>query len=98
MYVLFEQIERLEKVQDHLCTLNSLCSVLGLDFKQIVSNIQPSLGDTEGPKSVTNDTIQQLAAATQNLREVKLQRMQKVKCRNECDFFFNKDFCAASSH
>ncbi|XP_054812123.1 65-kDa microtubule-associated protein 3-like [Prosopis cineraria] len=74
-----EKIERLKKVQDHLCTLESLCLVLGLDFKQIVSNIHPSLGDTEGPKSVTNDTIQQLADAIQNLRQVKLQRMQKLQ-------------------
>ncbi|KAI9076707.1 hypothetical protein K1719_041347 [Acacia pycnantha] len=42
-------------------------------------NASGSLGDTEGPKSVTNDTIQQLAAAIQNLREVKLQRMQKLQ-------------------
>ncbi|XP_028796529.1 65-kDa microtubule-associated protein 3-like [Neltuma alba] len=74
-----EKIERLKKVQDHLCTLKSLCSVLGMDFKQIVSNIHPSLGENEGPKSVTNDTIQQLAAAIHNLREVKLQRMQKLQ-------------------
>lgn len=88
--MLFEQIERLKKVQDHLYTLKSLCSVLGLDFKQIVSDIHPSLGDTEGPKSVTNDTIQQLAAAIQNLREVKLQRMQKVQCVNNAIFSLMK--------
>lgn len=53
--------------------------MLGLNFAQIVSEIHPSLGNTEGPKSVTNETIQQLVAAIQNLREVKLQRMQRVR-------------------
>lgn len=73
-----EKIGRLKTVQEHLCTLNSLCLVLGFDFKQTVLGIHPSLGD-EGPKSVSNDTIQQLAAVIQQLREIKLQRMQKLQ-------------------
>lgn len=72
------QSDRLKKVQDHLYSLSSLCSVLGLDFKPTVSEIHPSLGNSEGPKSVNNDTIGQLALAIQELRDVKLQRMQKV--------------------
>lgn len=72
------QSSRLKTVQEHLCTLESLCLVLGFDFKQTVLGIHPSLGDLEGPKSVSNDTIQQLAVAIQQLREIKLQRMQKV--------------------
>ncbi|KAK7278364.1 hypothetical protein RJT34_23392 [Clitoria ternatea] len=74
-----EKSSRLKKVQEYLYTLNSLCLVLGFDFKQTVSAIHPSLGDSEGSKSVSNDTIQQLAAALQELREVKLQRMQKLQ-------------------
>lgn len=73
------QSERLKKVQDHLYTLNSLCSVLGLDFKQTVSGVHPSLGNSEGPRSVNNDTINQLPIAIQDLQKVKLQRMQRVK-------------------
>ncbi|KAI4347450.1 hypothetical protein L6164_008263 [Bauhinia variegata] len=74
-----EKSDRLKQVQDHLCSLSSLCSVLGLDFKQTVSEVHPSLGDSEGPRSINNDTIQQLAVAIQKLREVKLQRMQKLQ-------------------
>ncbi|WJX12591.1 hypothetical protein P8452_03076 [Trifolium repens] len=74
-----EKSDRLKKVQEHLYTLNSLCLVLGFDFKQTVLGIHPSLGDREGPTSVSNDTIQQLAVATQQLREIKLQRMQKLQ-------------------
>ncbi|KAG4919625.1 hypothetical protein JHK82_057051 [Glycine max] len=74
-----EKSSRLKQVQEHLCTLNSLCLVLGFDFKQTINGIHPSLVDSKGSKSVSNDTIQQLAVAIQELREVKLQRMQKVE-------------------
>lgn len=78
VFLFLTQSDRLQKVQDNLCTLRSLCSVLGLDFKQTVSEVHPSLGNSEGSKSVNNGTISQLALATQKLRGVKLQRMQKV--------------------
>ncbi|OIV90712.1 hypothetical protein TanjilG_15098 [Lupinus angustifolius] len=74
-----EKSVRLKKIQEHLNTLNSLCSVLGLDFYQTVNGIHPSLGDPEGSKNVSNDTLQQLDVAIQQLREVKLQRMQKLQ-------------------
>ncbi|KAK7391785.1 hypothetical protein VNO78_20206 [Psophocarpus tetragonolobus] len=74
-----EKSSRLKQVQEHLYMLNSLCLVLGLDFKQTINGIHPSLVDSEGSKSVSNDTIQKLAVAIQGLREVKLQRMQKLQ-------------------
>ncbi|XP_017438957.1 LOW QUALITY PROTEIN: 65-kDa microtubule-associated protein 3 [Vigna angularis] len=74
-----EKSERLKKVQDQICTLNSLCSVLGLDFKQTVTGVHPSLGISEGPRSVNSETINQLAIAIQELRKVKLQRMQRLQ-------------------
>ncbi|KAJ7975576.1 65-kDa microtubule-associated-like protein [Quillaja saponaria] len=74
-----EKSDRLKRVQDHLYALNSLCSVLGMDFKQIVSEVHPSFGDSEGSKSISNDTIEQLRTAITKLREVKIQRMQKLQ-------------------
>ncbi|KAI5444781.1 hypothetical protein KIW84_013164 [Lathyrus oleraceus] len=74
-----EKSDRLLKVQDNLYTLRSFCSVLGLDFKQTVSKVHPSLGNSEGSKSVNNDTISRLDLATQELRGVKLHRMQKLQ-------------------
>lgn len=68
----------MKQVQDHLNTLNSLCSVLGMDFKLTVNEVHPSFGDSEGSMSISNDTIEQLTIAIQKLREVKIQRMQKV--------------------
>ncbi|CAL0316684.1 unnamed protein product [Lupinus luteus] len=74
-----EKNARLKKVEEHLYTLDSLCSVLGLDFYQTVNGIHPSLGDPEGSKSVSNDTLKQLDVSMHQLREVKLQRMQKLQ-------------------
>ncbi|KAJ7970063.1 65-kDa microtubule-associated-like protein [Quillaja saponaria] len=74
-----EKSDRLKKVQDHLYALNSLCSVLGVDFKPIVSKVHPSLVDSEGSKSLSTDTIEQLGIAITNLREAKIQRMQKLQ-------------------
>ncbi|XP_016204138.1 65-kDa microtubule-associated protein 3-like isoform X1 [Arachis ipaensis] len=74
-----EKSDRLKTVQDHLRTLNSLCSVLGLDFKETIDRVHPSLGNSEGYKSIDNDTIKQMTVAIQDLREIKLQRMEKLQ-------------------
>ncbi|KAL0304173.1 UNVERIFIED_CONTAM: microtubule-associated protein 3 [Sesamum radiatum] len=74
-----EKSERLKQVLEHLNYVYSCCSVLGLDFKQTVSGIHPSLGESEGSKSISNDTIEQLGIAIQKLREVKVQRMQQLQ-------------------
>lgn len=52
--------------------------MLGIDYKQTVNEVHSSLGESEGTKSITSDTIERLATAIQRLREVKLQRMQRV--------------------
>ncbi|KAG2715693.1 hypothetical protein I3843_03G092200 [Carya illinoinensis] len=74
-----EKSDRLRQVQEHVSTVNSLCSVLGVDSKNILTEVHPSLGDSVGSKNISNNTIDQLAAATRKLREVKLQRMQRLQ-------------------
>ncbi|PKU79993.1 65-kDa microtubule-associated protein 3-like [Dendrobium catenatum] len=74
-----EKTDRLKQVLEHLRTLNTLCLVLGIDFKQTVMEVHPSLEDTEGSKIVSNEVIDRLASVIQSLREVKLQRMQKLQ-------------------
>ncbi|KAI6672217.1 hypothetical protein NL676_000123 [Syzygium grande] len=74
-----EKSNRLKQIQDHMSTLNSLCVVLGLDFKHAVSEVHFSLGNAEGSKDISNRTIEQLASLIQNLREVKVQRMQRLQ-------------------
>ncbi|KAK2971749.1 hypothetical protein RJ640_022888, partial [Escallonia rubra] len=74
-----EKSDRLNQVLDHLGTLNSLCMVLGMDFKQTVSEVHPSLSESEEARSISSDTIERLAHAIQSLREVKVQRMQRLQ-------------------
>lgn len=67
-------------IQEHLQTLNMLCSVLGIDFKHTVNDFHPNLVGIpeEGPFDITSESIEALATAITNLRGVKLQRMQRV--------------------
>lgn len=64
---------------EHLSVLSSLCSVLGVDFKETVQTLHPSLAGSEDTHSISTETIQQLEAAIKRLRELKLQRMQRVQ-------------------
>ncbi|EEF49147.1 65-kDa microtubule-associated protein 3 isoform X2 [Ricinus communis] len=74
-----EKSDRLKQVQEHLDTLNSLCSVLGMDFKNILTEVHPSFGDTEGSRNISTVLIQNLSTAIIKLREIKRQRMQKLQ-------------------
>ncbi|GMI71551.1 PLEIADE, MICROTUBULE-ASSOCIATED PROTEIN 65-3 [Hibiscus trionum] len=74
-----EKSNRLKQVQDHLNVLSSLCSVMAMDFKLTVAEVHPSLGDSEGSRSISNNTIEQLGVTINKLREVKLQRMERLQ-------------------
>ncbi|KAH8488482.1 hypothetical protein H0E87_024231 [Populus deltoides] len=70
---------RLKQIVDRVDGLKSICGVLGMDFKQTIHDIHPSLDDSQGLKDLTDDTIKKLSAEIQRLREVKIQRMQKLR-------------------
>lgn len=72
------QRNRLKQVQDHLNTLNSLCLVLGMDFRHIAGEIHSTLKETDGTRDISDHTLEKLAATIQSLREIKIQRMQRV--------------------
>ncbi|XP_058104137.1 65-kDa microtubule-associated protein 3-like [Magnolia sinica] len=74
-----EKIDRLQQVLNHLNTLSSLCLVLGMDFKHTAGEVHHSLDDFEGSKNINDETIERLAVAIQRLREIKIQRMQKLQ-------------------
>jgi len=67
-----------KQIQDNIRTLESLCSVLGLNFRETVTKIHPSLVDTEGSRSISNETLDKLASSVQQWHETKIQRMQEV--------------------
>ncbi|CAA7021016.1 unnamed protein product [Microthlaspi erraticum] len=74
-----EKSDRVETIRKHMCSLYSHCSVLGMDFNDVVGQVDPTLSDPEGPRSLSDHTIEKLGAAVQKLREVKIQRMQKLQ-------------------
>ncbi|XP_021912027.1 65-kDa microtubule-associated protein 4 isoform X2 [Carica papaya] len=74
-----EKSSRLEQVLDHLNTLNPFCVVLGMDFKDTICKIHPSLDENEEMKDVSNKTIDSLAAKIQSLRKVKAHRIQRLQ-------------------
>ncbi|KAL0643054.1 hypothetical protein Bca4012_041344 [Brassica carinata] len=64
---------RMKQIQDHLRTLESLCSVLGLNFRETVTKIHPSLVESEGSRSISNTTLDKLASSVNQWHETKLQ-------------------------
>lgn len=74
-----EKSDRLKQVLEHLSTINSLCLVLGMDFKHTVNEIHPTLDDSSGAKNISSDTIKRLSSLIHRLKELKRQRMQKLQ-------------------
>ncbi|XP_068667879.1 65-kDa microtubule-associated protein 1-like isoform X1 [Aristolochia californica] len=76
-----EKSDRLHKVLDFVSTVHDLCAVLGMDFYSTVTEVHPSLNDSVGvqSKSISNDTLSQLAKTVATLKEDKKQRLQKLQ-------------------
>lgn len=59
--------------------MHQLCSVMGMDFFQIVTEVHPSLDDSqEIPKSISNETLDCLARTIHSLQVEKENRVLKV--------------------
>ncbi|KAL0677780.1 hypothetical protein Bca4012_005761 [Brassica carinata] len=74
-----EKRTRMKHIQDHLGTLESLCSVLGLKYGETVTKIHPSLVESEGSRSISNETLDKLASSVNQWHETKIQRMQELQ-------------------
>ncbi|XP_071691468.1 65-kDa microtubule-associated protein 9-like [Rutidosis leptorrhynchoides] len=74
-----EKSDRIKQVLDHLNTLQSLCVVLGIDLKTTINEINPSLNNSGSKTSISADTFNRLSNAVSRLREIKIQRLQKVQ-------------------
>ncbi|KAH9610574.1 hypothetical protein KSS87_003334 [Heliosperma pusillum] len=74
-----EKSDRLKQVMDYLSVLNSLCSVLGLDYKETVRDHHPSLAYGGETLSISTETLKLMEIAITRLRELKLQRMQRLQ-------------------
>lgn len=75
-----EKSERVHKVLEYVNLIHQYCSVMGMDFFQLVAEVHPSLDEAKGlPKSISNDTLDLLVKTIQSLEAEKRQRVSKVK-------------------
>ncbi|KAK9672750.1 hypothetical protein RND81_12G121600 [Saponaria officinalis] len=74
-----EKRDRLRQIIELLSVMSSLCSVLGLDFKETIGEVHPTLAGSEETHSINTETLQQLESAIVKLRELKLERMQRLQ-------------------
>lgn len=74
------QNSRLEKVLEHVGTVQDLCNVLGMDFFRTITEVHSSLDDSIGKehKNISNDTLSKLDRAIATLNEDKRLRLKKV--------------------
>lgn len=81
----FNQSDRLQNVLEYTNEVHSLCNVLGLEFKKIVSEVHPSLRETSSEEStnISTKTLDGLLQAILKLKEERKSRTYKV-----CIFFF----------
>ncbi|XP_020584306.1 65-kDa microtubule-associated protein 1-like [Phalaenopsis equestris] len=76
-----EKSDRLHKVLDFVSSVHDLCAVLGMDFFSTITEVHPTLEDSIGvqSKSISNDTLSNLAKTVAALEEDKKQRLQKLQ-------------------
>lgn len=76
-----EKSERLHKVLEFVSTVHDLCAVLGMDFFTTVTEVHPSLNDSESvqSKSISNETLARLAKTVLALKEDKKLRLHKLQ-------------------
>lgn len=69
----------------YVTSVHELCVVLGMDFYQIVTDVHPSLDDSNGgqSKSISNDTLDRFAKTIRSLQDEKKKRIKKVRFLNE---------------
>ncbi|KAH8494121.1 hypothetical protein H0E87_020759 [Populus deltoides] len=74
-----EKSDRLHKVLEFVSSVHDLCAVLGMDFFSTVTDVHPSLNDSTGMQSISNDTLARLAKTVLALKEEKKQRLHKLQ-------------------
>ncbi|KAL2552992.1 65-kDa microtubule-associated protein 3 [Forsythia ovata] len=74
-----EKSDRQKLVLSQLNSLKSLCIVVGMDYRLNIHEIHPTLDDSCGTKSISADTIERLSATINRLKDVKIQRLQRLQ-------------------
>ncbi|XP_047264499.1 65-kDa microtubule-associated protein 9-like [Capsicum annuum] len=73
------QSDRLKLLVEHLTAINSLCVVLGVDYKQTIAEIDPNMDDSRVLKNISKDMIFKLSAMIKRLEELKKQRLLRLQ-------------------
>ncbi|CAM0944498.1 unnamed protein product [Alopecurus aequalis] len=73
--------ERLRKVLEHVSTVHDLCTVLGIEYFSIITEVHNSLDDSVSKerKSISNDTLSKLDRTIATLNEDKRLRLNKLQ-------------------
>ncbi|CAM8994248.1 unnamed protein product [Rhodiola kirilowii] len=74
-----EKTNRLKLVTGYLHTLNLLCTVLGIDYEEKISEMHIGTHDSDGVKGIHSDTIDKLSASIQSLHALRTQRMRRLQ-------------------
>lgn len=74
-----EKSDCLKLLVDHLTTINSLCLVLGVDYKQTIAEIDPTMDDSRVLKNISKDMIFKLSTTIHRLEELKKQRLLRLQ-------------------
>uniref|UniRef100_A0A7N0TD56 Uncharacterized protein n=1 Tax=Kalanchoe fedtschenkoi TaxID=63787 RepID=A0A7N0TD56_KALFE len=69
---------QLKLVTGFLHTLNSLCMVLGIDYREKIIEMQIGMDGSGGIKGIRSDTVDKLSAAIQSLQALRTQRRQRL--------------------
>lgn len=73
--------ERLKKVLEHVSTVHDLCTVLGMEYFSIITEVHNSLDDSvsKDRKSISNDTLSKLDRTIATLNKDKRLRLNKLQ-------------------
>ncbi|XP_024402200.1 65-kDa microtubule-associated protein 1 isoform X1 [Physcomitrium patens] len=75
-----EKSERVQKVLEYVNLMHQLCSVMNMDFFHVVTEVHPSLSDSQNlSKSISNETLDCLAKSIHSLKAEKRKRALKIK-------------------
>nr|GMC56220.1 65-kDa microtubule-associated protein 8 [Ipomoea batatas]GMD16550.1 65-kDa microtubule-associated protein 8 [Ipomoea batatas]GMD86098.1 65-kDa microtubule-associated protein 8 [Ipomoea batatas]GME09707.1 65-kDa microtubule-associated protein 8 [Ipomoea batatas] len=74
-----EKIERLQKVDKYICTIQNLSAILGIDSSSIITKVHPSLNQLSGlSKNISNAILTKLDSTVVSLEAEKRTRLEKL--------------------
>ncbi|XP_024534482.1 65-kDa microtubule-associated protein 1 [Selaginella moellendorffii] len=73
-----EKSSRFHKVSELLEVLQGYCVLLGIDYTEAVKEVHPSLCDPGQSRSISDETLEKLGKAIEDMENEKSERLQKI--------------------